>query len=113
MRRATRVALVAPVPLLAPWIAVVVVAVLLPEARRVLGAQRQPAHPLRALPEIEVRHEQTRRPAVLGLERLAVVPECDPRLASRHVLERKVRRVAAVAERDDELRRGFDAVQQR
>ena len=71
------------------------------------------AHPLRALPEVEVRHEQPRRAAVLGLERLAVVAERDPRLAARDVLEREVGRVAAVAERDDELGRRLDAVEQR
>ena len=50
-----------------------------------------------------MRHEQARRAAVLGLERLAVVAERDPRLAAGDVLERQVRRVAAVAERDDVL----------
>ena len=68
-------------------------------------AQPQPAHPLGALPEVQVRHEQPRRPAVLGLERLAVVAERDPGLAAGHVLERQVGRVAAVAERDARTRR--------
>ena len=102
-RRAARS--VARVPLLEPWVAVVVVAVALPEARLVVVAQLQPAHPLRALPEVEVRHEQPRRAAVLGLERLAVVAVRDPGLAARDVLQREVRRVAAVAEGDHELGR--------
>ena len=47
--------------------------------------------------------EHSRRAAVLRLERLAVVGEYDPCLAARDVLERQVRRVAAVAELDDVL----------
>ena len=37
-----------------------------------------------------MRDEQARRPAVLGIERLAVVGERDPSLAVEHVLEGKV-----------------------
>ena len=90
-----------------------VVAVLLPEAGLVLVAQLEPAHPLGALPEVEVRHEQPRRAAVLGLERLAVVGEGDPRLAAGQVLERQVRRVAAVAEREHVLGVVLDRLEQR
>ena len=70
---------VAPVALLPPRVAVVVVAVGLPEAGLV-GARVsvQPAHPLGALPEVQVRDEQPRRAAVLGLERLAVVARRRP-----------------------------------
>src|SRR3712207_7202404 len=42
-----------------------------PEARLVLDGQREPAQPLGALPEVEVRDEQPDRSAVLGLERFA------------------------------------------
>ena len=70
-------------------------------APRTRGRRRrhrhEPAHPLRALPEVEVRHEQPRRTAVLGVERLAVELERDPGLAVEQVLERHVGRVAAVA----------------
>ena len=72
-----------------------------------------PAHPLRALPEVEVRDEQPRRAAVLRVERLVVVLVRDPRLAVADVLEREVRRVAAVAEREDVLGARVDAVEQR
>src|SRR5207237_9738461 len=72
---------VAPVPLLAPWVAVVVVADALPEPGLVLGAQLQAAHPLGALPEVKVGDEQPGRAAVLGLELLAVEGECRPCLA--------------------------------
>src|SRR5271166_2077947 len=47
---------VALVALLEPRVAVVVVAVDLPEARLVVVQQTQPGHPLRALPEVQVRH---------------------------------------------------------
>src|SRR5207248_9234057 len=89
---------VARVPLLSPRVAVVVVAVGLPEAGLVLLAQLEPAHPFGALPEVEVRDEEPRRPAVLGLERLAAELVRDPCLTSADVLEREVGRVAPVAE---------------
>src|SRR5215207_2215245 len=91
-RAVTSVALVA---LLAPGVATVVVAELLPEAGLVALEQRQPAHPFGALPEVEVRHEQPRGPSVLGVQRRAVVVERHPRLAPGDVLQRQVRRVAA------------------
>ena len=43
----------------------------------------EPAHPFRALPEVEMRHQQPRRAAVLRLERLSVEAEGDPRFAAR------------------------------
>src|SRR5207247_8858887 len=92
-RAASSVALIA---LLSPWIAIVVVAVGLPEAGLVLLTQLEPAHPFRALPEVQVRDEQACGSAVLGLERLAVVGEGDPRLAAGHVLHWQVGRVPAV-----------------
>src|SRR5687768_7675283 len=57
------------VPLLAPRVTAVVVAVLLPEAGLVAGEQRQLADPLRALPEVEVRDEQAHGAAVLDGQR--------------------------------------------
>src|SRR3954454_334824 len=99
---------VAPVPLFLPGIAVVVVAVALPEAGRILLRELQATDPLRALPEVQVRHEQPRRPAVLGSQRLASVFVHDPRLAARHLVERNVGRVDAVAPVDDELATGLD-----
>src|SRR4051812_10590837 len=92
--------LVAPVPLFLPRVAEQVIAVGLPEPRLVLVLQLEPAHPLRALPEIEMRHEQPSGSAVLRLQWLTVVVIGDPGLAVRHVFERQVRRVATVAERD-------------
>src|SRR4029453_9420595 len=72
---------VAPVPLFQPRVAEEVVAVRLPESGVVLVAEPQAANPFRALPEVQVRHQQARGPAMLRLERLAVVVVRDPRLA--------------------------------
>src|SRR3954471_22905406 len=94
---------VAGVPLLFPWVPVVVIPVGLPEPGLVVQAQLDPAYPLRALPEVEMGDEQPCRPAVLWLERLAVVLVRHPRFAVPHVVEREVRRVAAIAEREHVL----------
>src|SRR4051794_39565747 len=104
---------VAPVTLLKPGIPAVVVAVALPEARPILLAEDQAAHPLGALPEVQMRDEQARRSAVLGLQRLAVEVERDPGLAAGDVLERQVRVVAAVAHGDRVLGLGLHALEQR
>ena len=61
--------LVGGVALLAPGVAVVVVAVALPQARLVVVEQLDRADPLRGLPEVALGDEQPRRAAVLGLER--------------------------------------------
>src|SRR5918992_337829 len=101
------------VALLFPGVAVVVVAVGLPEARLVVVAQLESANPLGALPEVEMRNEQPRRSAVLGLERLAAVLIRDPRPAADQILERQVGRVVAVAPRRDVAGVGLDAREQR
>src|SRR3954468_17423146 len=90
---------VALVALLSPRIAVVVVAVVLPEAGLVVLEELQSAHPLGALPEVQVRNEQARGTAVLGLEGLAIDLIRDPSATAGHVLEREIRCVAPVAPR--------------
>src|SRR3954454_4467280 len=100
------------VALLFPGIAVVVVAIGLPEARLVVVAQLEPADPLRALPEVQMRDEQPGRAAVLGLERLSRVLVGDPPPATRQVLEREIGRIAAVAPRGDIAGIGVDAFEQ-
>jgi hypothetical protein len=95
-----------------PGIAVVV-AVGLPEAGLVIERQREAAHPLRALPEVQMRDQEPRRAAVLGVQRLAIVLVDDPGLALGDVLERKVGRVAAVAPSRDVLGRRIDVFEQR
>src|SRR5688500_9614141 len=69
------------IPLLEPRITPVVVTAHLPEALLVLGEQGQTRHPLRALPEVEVRHEQARRATVDVGQRCAVDVPHDPGLA--------------------------------
>src|SRR2546427_577517 len=61
------------VALFLPGIAADVIAERLPEAGRVLVHEAQAAGPFRALPEIQVRDDKSRRTAVLGRERGAVV----------------------------------------
>src|SRR3954467_2330392 len=92
------------VPLLPPGVAEVVVPVLLPEAGLVARHQRQLADPLRALPEVEVRHQEPDGAAVLDRQRLAVELPHDPGLATGDVLEREVGRVAGLRRRHDEVR---------
>src|SRR5215213_8221161 len=94
------------VALLAPGVAAVVVAVLLPEPRAVPRAQRDPADPLGALPEVQVRHEHAHRPTVLDRQRPPVELPGDPRLAARHVGQRQVGRVTGAGRRHHELRLG-------
>src|SRR5215213_9024193 len=100
---------VPPIALLFPRVAVVVVAVGLPEAGLVMVAQLEAADPLRALPEVQMRDQQPRRATVLGLQRLAPVLVGDPRPAAGQVLERQVGRIAAVAPRGDVAGIGLDA----
>src|SRR5690242_21585947 len=70
---------VALITLFKPGVSAVVVAERLPEARVVGLHEVQAAHPLRALPEVEVRDEQAGGTPVLGLEVVAVVAVDDPR----------------------------------
>src|SRR4051812_9760367 len=104
---------VALITLLKPRVSAVVVAERLPEAGLVLVAEDQPPHPLRALPEVQVRDEQAGGAAVLGLELVAVVAVDDPGAPARQVLEREVGRVAAVAEGGHVAAERLDALEQR
>src|SRR4051812_40216233 len=104
---------VAPEALLTPGVSVVVVAEGLPEAHLVALHDREAPYPLGALPEVEVRHEQPRRTAVLGLERAAVEVVRDPCLAARDGLHLQVGRVAAVGEGGDVCAAHVEALEQR
>jgi hypothetical protein len=42
-------------------------------------------HPFRGSPEIEMRHQQSRRSAMLGRERLSAMLRCHHRLANEEV----------------------------
>src|SRR5918994_6544119 len=104
---------VALVALLEPRIAAVVIAQLLPEPWLVVLGEDQPAHPFGAFPEVQVRNKEARRSSMLGLELVTVVAVDDPRLAAGDVLDREVRRVAAVAQGSDVAALELHAVQQR
>src|SRR6185437_4254244 len=97
---------VAGVALFLPRVSVHVVAIGLPEAGLVAVEQVKAAHPFSALPEVQMRHEQPHRAAMLGRQRLAVVAERQPRLAAGHVRDRQVGGVPAVAEGQHVLRVG-------
>src|SRR2546429_361953 len=88
---------VSAVPLFLPGVAVDVVAERLPEARLVTLDHPKAPDPLGALPEIEVRHDQPRRPAVDRLERLVIELVSHEGLPIHHLLEREIGRVGAVA----------------
>src|SRR5262245_31252889 len=62
---------VAGISLLSPRIAAVVIAADFPIAGLVLGQEFDGLQPLRALPEIEMRHDEAHRAAMLDVERLA------------------------------------------
>jgi len=104
---------VAGVPLFLPRISVEVVAVRLPDPGSSSSRSSRPAHPLRALPEVQMRDKQARGPPVLGVEGLAVVGEGHPRLPAGQILDRQVGRVAAVAERERVRRVMVEAVEER
>ena len=65
-RRCTDANSVALVPLLAPGIAIHMVASQLPEASLVPVGELKPVHPFGGFPEVEMRDEQARGPAVVG-----------------------------------------------
>src|SRR6266511_1376217 len=94
------------VPFLFPVVGVVVVAVALPEAGLVAGAQLEAAEPLGALPEVLRGDNEAQRPAVIRLQRLAVGAPRDQRVVVLDRGERDVRGEALLRVRDDEARLG-------
>src|SRR3954467_13552975 len=92
---------VAPEALLAPRVAVHVVAVLLPEAGLVLADELERAEPLRRLPEVQVRDDEAGGVPVLGVERLAAEAVADDRVLDGRIRERRVRGVAVLGVRDE------------
>ena len=89
---------VAPVALLAPGVAVHVVAVALPEAGGVLVEEPEAPHPLHRLPEIEVRHHQSQRPPVVGFEWLASERVGEEVLGPDEICDRNVGREALLGQ---------------
>src|SRR4051794_31046798 len=96
-RAVAAIASVIRISLLIPGIAVHVVPAQLPEAGLVSVRELKTVHPLRRLPEVEMRHEQARRPPVVARQRLAFVLERDHGLPRCEVGERHVGGVSVVA----------------
>src|SRR5256885_10578252 len=94
-----RRSLVAAVALLFPRVAADVIAEGLPESGCLFLGEVQPTDPLRALPEVEVRHHEPSRAAVLGIEWRPVVLVRDEGLAVDEVRQTEVRCISAVGDR--------------
>src|SRR5687768_4475517 len=86
-----------PEPLLRPRVAVHVIPVLLPEARRVRRAELDAADPLGALPQVQPRDQPAQRPAVVGLEVLALPRVGEDAVFPDELVERDVYREAGLA----------------
>src|SRR4051812_16104896 len=84
------------VTLLEPGIAVVVIAAHFPKARLVEHREFEPLDPLRALPEIELRHDYAERSAMFPAERLAVPAPRQQHVVGGEIRERHVGRVGVV-----------------
>src|SRR3974377_793056 len=84
------------VALFLPRVAVDVIAVHLPEAGLVAVHEDDAAHPLRALPEVQLRDDQAQRPSVLLRQRFAVVLVGEQYVVAHQLVEGDVRRVTAV-----------------
>src|SRR5262245_27622080 len=92
---------IAVIALLTPGVSVDVEAEGLPEAGLVVLHEPQPADPLRRLPEVEVRDQETRRAAVFWRQRIALKSGRHQAPATEQVLERQVGRIPAVALRHE------------
>ena len=67
-----------------------VVPVPLPKSSFVAIQQLQPGDPLRALPGVQLRDDQPRRPAVLLRQRLAIVQKRHQRVLGQKIGQRKI-----------------------
>src|SRR5579864_983154 len=79
--------LVAPIAFFFPWISVIIIAQRLPEARFILVDQAQTPHPLGALPEVEVGHQQPCWATVFGCQRLPLIGVDHPGLPFQHLFQ--------------------------
>src|SRR5262245_2230660 len=73
------------IALLGPDLADLVVAALLPETAPVVVQVLDAAHPLGALPRVQMRHHQPQRESVLGAQRLGVAPAGQDRVGGKEV----------------------------
>src|SRR4029077_17394507 len=82
------------ISLLFEGVPVDVVAVLFPEPGQFAVDQFDTAHPLHALPRVQVRHDEAQRITMLGSEWFAVVAEGENCRRAQEIYERQVRSVA-------------------
>src|SRR5215203_4942169 len=73
------------VALFAPRVAVAMIAAQFPETEFIALGELERIHPFRGFPEIEMRHKQPRRSAMLGWKGLAGVLGCHHRLPHEEV----------------------------
>src|SRR5260370_7278144 len=85
------------ISLFRPGIAAVVIAAHFPIARRVLATEFDALQPFGALPEIEMRHDEAHRAAVLLLQRLAGPATPHPGALPRKFFHPALRVVALMA----------------
>src|SRR5262249_21773525 len=84
------------IALLTPWVAIDVIAELLPEARPIVCYELKAPHPLCTLPEIKMRDQKPRRTTMFRSEWLAFIACRDHRLASDQVLNWNIGAVVTV-----------------
>src|SRR5271154_1925782 len=95
---APRLELLAAVTLLFEWVSAHVVAVILPEARRVLRHEFEAAYPLNAFPRIELRHHEPQWIPVIRRKRLAIVFEREQGRRPHQIIQGHVGRIALLRE---------------
>src|SRR5712692_9955549 len=86
----------------------VMVAAHFPESAPVVRAELERAHPLGALPAVELRHHQPQRIAMVRLKLLAVMPVREHRVLGEKLVERQVARIVAVALDEDVAHPGLE-----
>ena len=82
------------------------IAVLLPEAWRILGQEFETGHPFGALPEVKMGNQETNRSAVLGRERRAIVMGGQQVLLPVEIGEREIGGVVRRGMHEDKPRGG-------
>src|SRR5690348_2831996 len=83
-----------PVALLFPWISMVMVATLLPEAGAVTLHKLQAVEPLGALVEVELGHNQPHRATMLGVQVLTIMLDGNQHIVIIKISQRHIGRVA-------------------
>jgi hypothetical protein len=72
------------------------IATKLPEPGLIAFNELQAVKPLGGFPEVQMRHEQSRRAAMIRFERATLITRCDHRLSVDEIGGRNVRGIAIV-----------------